>query len=181
MDTNHPQLLKLLKIVQQQQQQQEVGEGYRGQLRDNANSETEAHSLAPNTASPIILDDASRKELEDLQIQYTRMVREHGTLQAHWQAAKRQGTVADLTRQEITGIPENAKCYRSVGKAFLRAWDNKSQVEEYLEKERADLAKQETEYLQKLEYLERRIKSQRQNMEELIASAKTSHEMKTSE
>jgi hypothetical protein len=45
---------------------------------------------------------------------------------------------------------------------------------EHLDKQVSDCAKQESDLVQKSEYLERRIKSQRQNMEELIATASSS-------
>jgi prefoldin subunit 1 len=157
MEATHPQLLKLLRTVQQQQQ------------RSSASNNSLASTGGPT--SRVLLDDATRKEFEDLQVEHTRAAREHGAVQGQLQSAQRQAKMAELTRKELEDVSDDTKCYRSVGKAFLRSWSNKSQVIEHLDKQVSDFAKQESDLVQKTEYLERRIKSQRQNMEELISSS----------
>ena len=157
MDAKHPPLLKLRTTVERQQKLAAAG--------------SEAVSNNSGPATSLQLDEATQKELEDLQEQYTRTVREHGTVQAQVVAAQRHAKMAELTRNELKDVADDTKCYRSVGKVFLRTWDNKAQVMDYLDKQTADHGKEESELMQKMEYLERRIKSQRQNIEELIYNA----------
>jgi hypothetical protein len=119
MEATHPQLPKLIRTVQQQQQW----------------SAASNNSLA-STGGPtsrVLLDKATRKEFEDLQVEHTRADREHGAVQAQLMSAQRQAKLAELTRNELEDVSEDTKCYRSVGKAFLRSWSKKSQVMEHLD------------------------------------------------
>lgn len=160
MEASNAPLKKLLHSVQQKQQHlSSVGPGV-------------TNGAASPMASPtIVLDDTTRKELEDLQEQHTETVREHGTVQAQLMSTQRQGKLSQITRSELDSIPDETRCFRSVGKVFLRTWDTKADAMDHLKTKEGELEKQETDLKQKLEYLERRIKSQNQNMEELIASA----------
>lgn len=158
MDAQHPQLLKLRTVIERQQ-------------KLAASAAEQNSQLAAAADAGVQLDDATRKELEDLQEQYTRTAREHGTVQAQLASAQRQVKISELTSNELADVADDAKCYRSVGKAFLRTWDNKAQVMEHLDKQKTNFGKQETDLMQKMEYLERRLNSQRQNIEELISNA----------
>ena len=149
MDSNHPQLLKLQRVIQQkvsleqQQQQQAVS------------------SSSPKTN--IVLDDATRQELQDLQEQHATSVKEYNMVEANLFKTRREFRMHELTNSELAQVPVDTKCYRSIGKMFLRS--SKERVTEHLDKQMEEAKRKDTDLTQKMEYLERRIKSQRQNME----------------
>jgi chaperonin cofactor prefoldin len=128
-------------------------------------------ATGPTASLP--LDEATRKELDDLQEQFTRSAREHRTVQAQLVSAQQQAKLTQLTRNELEDVADDAKCYKSVGKMFLRAWSDKAQVLDHLDQQATDFGKQESELIQKMDYLGRRIKSQRQNIDELLGNAST--------
>jgi prefoldin subunit 1 len=111
-------------------------------------------------------DDAANRELQDLQVQYSQTNREFSTVQANIVKTQREHKMAELTKGELGDLPEESKCYRSVGKMFLRS--SRSGVLEHLDEQMEDQTKRESDMTQKMDYLERRMKSQRQNIEELM-------------
>jgi len=138
----------------------------------NTHDSADSSTIARNHSN-VVLDEATQKELNDLQTQHVQTSRELGLARTQLHSTQRLAKMAELTRSELQTIPEDAKCYRSVGKAFLR-WASKDQVIEHMKTQNSDFEKQSSESAQKIEYLEKRIKSQRQNMDELVASVATS-------
>lgn len=114
------------------------------------------------------LDAATHRELQDLQLQYNQANREFNTVNANLVKTQREFHINELTKGELDELPAEANCYRSIGKIFMKS--SKPGVMEHLEKRMDDQKKKEADMTQKLEYLERRIKSTQKNMEELVAS-----------
>merc|ERR1711966_552981 len=77
---------------------------------------------------------------------------------------------SEITRAELEKMPQGteAKMYRSVGKMFMLT--SRSDIMTHLEE---SVDKEEKELMAKLEYLERRMKSQQQNIMELTKSPST--------
>jgi chaperonin cofactor prefoldin len=114
------------------------------------------------------LDAATHRELQDLQLQYNQANREFNTVNANMVKTQREYHINELTKTELEELPVEANCYRSIGKMFMKS--SKAGVLEHLEKRMEEQKKKEADMTQKLEYLERRIKSTQKNMEELVAS-----------
>ena len=114
------------------------------------------------------LDAATHRELQDLQLQYNQANREFNTVNANMVKTQREYHINELTKAELDELPADANCYRSIGKMFMMS--SKPGVMEHLEKRMDEQKKKEADMTQKLEYLERRIKSTQKNMEELVAS-----------
>jgi chaperonin cofactor prefoldin len=176
-DANHLQLLKLQRTIQQKTSSLAAA--------DNSISTSTAGSTTTMATGGMVLDHATQQELEDLQTQNSQTVQEYGIVEANLVKTKREYRVHELTKQELqaqvplmtttttTGGGKSGNssagvtCYRSIGKMFLVS--TRERVEEHLVKTMEDLQKKETDLTSKLDYLERRIKSQRQNMSELLA------------
>jgi prefoldin subunit 1 len=150
LDTNNVQLQKQMRIIKQLQK-------------------VEAAKLASQKVSNTTggLDEAGSRELQELQQQYGMTNREFGTVQANLNMTQREFKMANLTKTELTEVPEGTKCYRSIGKMFMMS--TQESVLGHLEKQMNDNTKKEGEMTQKMEYLEKRMKSQRQNIEELMS------------
>jgi chaperonin cofactor prefoldin len=149
LEANNVQLLKQMRIIKQLQK-------------------VEAAKLATQkTKSYGGVDEAASSELQELQVQYGQTNREFGTVQANLNMTQREYKMADLTKTELEEVPEGTKCYRSIGKMFMMS--TQESVLGHLDKQINDNKKKEGEMTQKMEYLERRMKSQRQNIEELMS------------
>jgi prefoldin subunit 1 len=150
LDTNNVQLQKQMRIIKQLQK-------------------VEAAKLASQKVSNTTggLDEAGSRELQELQQQYGMTNREFGTVQANLNMTQREFKMANLTKTELSEVPEGTKCYRSIGKMFMMS--TQESVLGHLEKQMNDNTKKEGEMTQKMEYLEKRMKSQRQNIEELMS------------
>jgi chaperonin cofactor prefoldin len=149
LEANNAQLLKQMRIIKQLQK-------------------VEAAKLAsPKASNHGGLDEAATRELQELQVQYGQTNREFGTVQANLNMTQREYKMADLTKTELDEVPEGTKCYRSIGKMFMMS--TQESVLGHLDKQMNDNKKKESEMTQKMEYLERRMKSQRQNIEELMS------------
>jgi prefoldin subunit 1 len=149
LEANNAQLLKQMRIIKQLQK-------------------VEAAKLAsPKASNHGGLDEAATRELQELQVQYGQTNREFGTVQANLNMTQREYKMADLTKTELDEVPEGTKCYRSIGKMFMQS--TQESVLGHLDRQMNDNKKNESEMTQKMEYLERRMKSQRQNIEELMS------------
>lgn len=130
-----------MKKRQQQQQQQQDG------------------IAMGNTGGPI------SSEMQELMTQFTQHKREFETEKVNATKLQREVKVAELTRQDLEPLPVDHNCYRSVGKMFLR--QSKQDVMDYLGTGIATLTKKQEESQKKIQYLERKLLSQQQNIEEL--------------
>lgn len=97
------------------------------------------------------------------------MNRELETLKVNITKAGREFKMAEITRADLAQLPETSGCFRSIGKMFLK--ESREDVMKYLDKNMEDSTKSEIAMKQKCEYLEKKMKSQRQNIEELVKSA----------
>jgi len=149
-DANNSQLTKQMRIVQQQKKV------------------ALAKAQAPVVSAAGQLDAATARELQELQVQYSQSNRELNTVQASLVKTQREHKVAEITTQELQEIPEDTRCYRSIGKMFLRS--SKKGVLNHLNAAMENHKTMEADMTKKMEYLERQMKSQRQNIEELVAS-----------
>ena len=149
-DENNPQLLKLMKTIKQAKK-------------------AEAH--AATAARPTRAMDATMSnELAELQQQYIQTNREYNTVKANIVMAQREYKTDEITKAELEKLPQgnDAKMYRGIGKMFLLS--SRDQVMDHLDKNIEAEKKREGDLTQKLEYLERRIASQRSNMQELLSA-----------
>ena len=120
------------------------------------------------------MDASSSKELTELQQQYVQTNREYNTVKANILKAQREYKSDEITNAELEKLPQddNAKMYRGIGKMFLLS--SRDDVMDHLNKHMETEKKREGDLTQKLDYLERRMKSQRSNMEELLRSPPSS-------
>ena len=149
-------LKKLLQIVQQKLKQK------------TARQNNPTTIPAP---SAVALDEATRKELADLQEQQLRTAQELQSLEQQMDSAHRQTRISEVTESELLDLPDDRHCYKAVGKAFIMKWPSKEGALEYLRDQAKSGSKLQTDLGQKKEYLERRLQNQRQNIQELISSA----------
>jgi prefoldin subunit 1 len=117
------------------------------------------------------VDSALQKEIMDLQKQFRTTHRDYSTVSADILKAQKTQRVNQITIQELDNITTESetKMYMGVGKMFMAA--TRDHVHVSLEEEIKDNGKKETELKQKKEYLERRMKSQQQNIIELSNNA----------
>lgn len=152
-DSNNPQLAKQMRIVQQ--------------LKKVA--------LAKSQAPPVIpgqLDAATAKECNELQTMHAEMSREYNTVQADLVRTQREFKMAEITCQELLEVPDAVNCYRSIGKMFLRS--SKQGMVDHLTDNMERQRKYESDMTTKMKYMERKMVSLRQNIEELVSPGASS-------
>jgi tetratricopeptide (TPR) repeat protein len=148
-DPNNSQLTKQMRTIKQ--------------LQKAAAAKLKQQQIGGNNAR---LDDAASKELQELQAQHQHSTRELGTAQVNLNMIKREHRITELCQTELEPLESSHTCYRSLGKAFLKL--DKERVVEHLDRQMQEGKKKETDLTQKMEYLERQIKSQVQNIEEIV-------------
>lgn len=116
------------------------------------------------------LDQATSRELYDLEVQYKQSIREFQSVQVDLNKCQREQQMADATMTELEASPAVGAYYRSVGKTFLKS--TREGVMDHLKSNKEDSAKKENDLTQKLKYLERRMTSQKQNMRELVSQSR---------
>jgi chaperonin cofactor prefoldin len=151
LDANNSQLLKVLRSIKLAKKAKTSG----------------VSALASASAHQRKVDAASSKELYDLQIQNSQTVGEYQTVQANLTKAQREQKIIRVTLDDLETSLEANGYYRSMGKIFVKS--TRERVTDHLRSSIQDQSKKESDLSQKMDYLERRIKSQRQNMEELLA------------
>jgi tetratricopeptide (TPR) repeat protein len=156
LDATHSQLLKQQRLVQKL-------------MQEAAATEKRQQAAAAAAASAGGLDSSTTTELQELQGQYMQMNRECETLKANITKTAREFQLAELTKTDLGDLAETQACYRSIGKMFLR--QPRTEVLSYLEQNMADATSKETAMTQKVAYLEKKLVSQRQNIEELLKSS----------
>lgn len=117
------------------------------------------------------LDSAISKEVMDLQQQLIATTKEYRMVKANIMKVQNGKKSNQLTKGELEKLPpgSDSKMYRSVGKMFMLA--SRGEIMNYLEDNIEREGKEEKDLSGKLEYLERRMKSQQQNIQELTKSA----------
>jgi chaperonin cofactor prefoldin len=151
LDANNSQLLKVLRTIKQSKKA----------------ATTTGSTSASASAQQRKVDAASSKELYDLQIQNSQTTREYQTVQANLTKAQREQRINQVTLDELDTSPEANGYYRSMGKIFVKS--TRDRVTDHLRSSIQEQSKKESDLSQKMDYLERRIKSQQQNMDELLS------------
>jgi chaperonin cofactor prefoldin len=161
-DPDNSQLHKQLRIVKAKKNPTKVG----------------AHSAAaagggamPGGLAGASTDPTANKELMDLRMQYIQTKKDFGTTQAEANKLQREIKVSELTRSELESLPESsdAKMYQGIGKMFLLS--SREAVFDSLDKTIKDSQSKEADCSKKISYLENRLKSQEQNIRELLSGA----------
>eukprot|EP00980_Cylindrotheca_fusiformis_P009716 scaffold2143_cov125-Cylindrotheca_fusiformis.AAC.18 len=115
------------------------------------------------------LDQATSRELYDLEVQHKQTIREYQQVKVHLHQFEKEQHMSDATLGELEANPAVGAYYRSVGKIFMKS--TREKVMDHLKSNKQESAKKENGLTQKLEYLERRLKSQKQNMQELVSQS----------
>ena len=117
------------------------------------------------------LDSTTNKEVMDLQQQLIATTKEYRMVKANIMKAQNGKRSNELTKDELEKLPSgtDAKMYRGVGKMFMLT--SRSDITTHLEESIVKEGKDEKDLTGKLDYLERRMKSQQQNIQELTRSA----------
>ena len=115
-------------------------------------------------------DSSMSKELMDLQDQLRKTIKDYNVVSASIQASEKSYKVNEITLGELEKIPmeEDRKMYRGVGKIFMM--ESKDEVFGHLNQEMKEDEKKIEDLKQKKDYLERRMKSQQQNILECAGS-----------
>ncbi|KAL3805332.1 hypothetical protein HJC23_009039 [Cyclotella cryptica] len=139
-------------------------------------SETQPERTAASSATPAAsyhnLNPAIQKEVIDLQQQLISTTKEYRTVKANILRAQKEKRSNELTKSELDKLPPSeteVKMYRSIGKMFMLT--PRSEVMTHLDESIERESKVESDLEGKLDYLERRMKSQQANIAELTKSA----------
>lgn len=162
-EPDNPQLLKQMKQIKAKRASTKRAESA---AASNANA-----SVVGGMPYRANLDSSISKEVNDLQEQLISTTKEYRAVKANMMRAQKEKRSNELTKVELEKLPPgtDAKMYRGIGKMFMLTSrsDIMSHLDESIEKE----SKTEADLNAKLDYLERRIKSQQQNIQELTKSA----------
>ncbi|KAK1739672.1 chaperonin CPN20 [Skeletonema marinoi] len=171
-DSNNSQLQKQMRQIKAKRDNQ----------RRVQNATKTATSAATDNAPIRSLDPSVIKEVQDLQAQYRTTAKEFRDVQGKIRRAQLAKRTSELTKNQLEELPDGSysKLYRPVGKMFMLASESEitTHLDETIEKE----GKNETSLSSKMEYLEKMMKSQQQNIQELTKSASdllTTHQKKT--
>ena len=160
-------LHKLLRQIQQLQKQQETTAAAASNNNNNK-SFVDSDSL-PLSAASSNLDDASARELDDLQVQAQQTRRDLSLVENQLLRLARDQRLAEVTLEEVAQLPVDTNCYRSIGKIFVKT--SQDRVQEHLNEQTQSSQKRLADLTQKKDYLERRMKSQVQNMKDILGAA----------
>jgi len=164
-EPNNTQLLKQLRIVN-------------GKKKDAAKAQKSSSGASSAMSLPggsTVGDSSISREIIDLQNQFVATTREFNTVKAHISKSQRQQKMDELTKTELDKFPQDtdSKMYRSIGKMFMLS--KRTDILTHLDNSIKEEDKKASDLTQKLDYLERRLKSQRQNIEELSKNTVSSY------
>jgi chaperonin cofactor prefoldin len=169
-DPSNPQLSKQLRTVNQLKKTTASGPGPSGLAgASSALPSSPAGSLGVPRHK---LDDSTARELHDLQSQFAQTNRELGVVHANLNMIQQENRIGQLTKSEIEPLDDATQCYRQIGKLFLLS--SKERVVEHLDKQLDENRKKESDLTSKMDYLERRLKSQKQNIDEIVEPIRSS-------
>jgi tetratricopeptide (TPR) repeat protein len=157
-DPDNSQLLKQLRIIN-------------GKKKDAAKKSNADSALSMVGSAGV---NSADSEMIDLQQQFRTSARDYNICKSNIEKCQREHKINEITKDELDKLPlseSDSKMYRGIGKMFLMA--SRTEVNEYLQDEIGLVKKKEWEYQAKLEYLEKRLKSQKQNIEELSMSSQS--------
>lgn len=168
-EADNPQLQKQMRQIKAKRSNMRRAENA---ARSDSTTPTTSNATAMPGGSGMYrnLDSSTSKEVIDLQQQFSATSKEYRMVQANIQRAQKSQRTDELTKVELEKMPQgtDAKMYRGIGKMFMLTSrsDIMSHLDESIEKE----GKEEKELTAKKDYLERRMKSQQQNIQELTKS-----------
>ena len=146
LDANNSPLLRLLRSIKQ------------------AKKAATTAVYAPNKK----LDTSTSKELYDLRVQHSETTREFNTVKANLNKIQREQRIQQITLQELESNPSSGSYFRSIGKIFMKS--SKDYVLNHLRSSADEEQKKESDFKQKMVYLEKRLSSQEQNIQELVSN-----------
>mmetsp|Transcript_12236 Transcript_12236/g.16001 ORF Transcript_12236/g.16001 Transcript_12236/m.16001 type:complete len:264 (+) Transcript_12236:116-907(+) len=157
-DANNTQLMKQQRMVQQLKRSHEANLKKKRQQTESAAS-----------SSGMPMAGAASSEIQELYTQFTQNKREYETEKVNFQKLEREQKISELTKADLEPLPPDQKCFKSVGKMFLMS--KKKEIMEYLDTNITTAQNKQQETNKKMDYLEKKIQSQQQNMEELQKQA----------
>lgn len=147
LDANNSQLLKVMRSIKQ----------------------SKRAANAPPSAAEQKLDNATTQELHDLQMQHALTTREYNKVQANLSKIQREHRMNQITLDELEKNPSDGMHFRNTGKIFMK--HKREDIFDHLKSVMKAQRKSENELVQKMEFLQRRLQSQQQNVKELKASS----------
>lgn len=163
MDPDNLQLAKLMRMIKSKKASIKAAA--------STGATTTAASAAARISSLSGGDSSLSKELIDLQNQLRESMRDYNVVNANIGKAEKELKMNEITVSELEKLPKDSdsKMYRGIGKMFMLC--SSDEVNEQLEREMADDKKRISDYTQKRDYLDRRMKSQQQNIKELVSGS----------
>jgi len=113
------------------------------------------------------MDEATQKEIMELQDETNGHVRDLRLVQAKLAATQKGQRSNQVTSDHIAGLPEGVPLYKSVGKAFIQG--ERQSILSSLETELTKNTKTQRDLMDRKEFLERRIASNTTNLQDLAA------------
>jgi len=177
-DIDNTQLLKLQRTIKQKK----VNIRRDAAARKQQQPKKQQHQLLKSgIQTPNTLSATANKEVYDLQQQFIANSREHNILKASLTRSQREQKVNSITSAELEKLENNGaqngeiqdtekiKMYRGIGKMFMLS--DQVQVMQYLREGLEKEKKKELDMTSKMEYLEKKMTSQQNNIQELIKSS----------
>mmetsp|Transcript_21248 Transcript_21248/g.29789 ORF Transcript_21248/g.29789 Transcript_21248/m.29789 type:complete len:263 (+) Transcript_21248:204-992(+) len=160
-DPDNSQLMKQMRLVKAKKAQSKLA------------TSTKGNTAILSETQNIPGGSSLSKEVIDLQNQFRSTVRDLNIVAANISKTEKSKRMNEITKSELENLPKDSdmKMYRGIGKMFMRS--KREDIFEYLDTSIKDSSKQVTELSQKKEYLQRRMKSQQQNIIELTKSSST--------
>ena len=118
--------------------------------------------------APKQLDNAQLKELQELYEQNTTYSRDLKGVSSRIFSVQREMRQNEITASQVSALTDDVPMYRAVGKAFVH--NDKATITSFLEKEKDSLGKTSADLISRKEFLERRIQSNAQNIQDLAGS-----------
>jgi tetratricopeptide (TPR) repeat protein len=137
------------------------------QLKTLKTKKAAATAVAKAKRGPKKLDEAQMKELMELQDQINTYNKDLRAVKLRLAGLQRESRVHSVTANHIQTLDESVPMYRSVGKAFVLT--PKSTIEDRMEKEISESTKTQRDLTDRQEFLERRIVSATQNIQDIYA------------
>jgi len=113
------------------------------------------------------LDEAQKKEFMELQEQTGAYTRDLRAVVQRINSLSREAAAADNTQNQIKEFSDETALYRGIGKAYVL--QDKNVIDECLTKELDLIDKNYKDLKDRKEYLERRITSNKSNLNDLMA------------
>lgn len=162
-DVNNPQLLKLQRTIKQRKVTARRDAAAAKKQSKQANNQGPKAGANPLSAT-------ANKEVMELQQQFIVTNREYNMMKANLAKTQREQKVNSITLSELEKLSDEetkkTKMYRGIGKMFMLS--DQDNVMGYLKDGMESEKRRELEITSKMEYLERRMKSQQNNIQELI-------------